>query len=285
MKVNRFGKKIYELGYKSIREFVEANDIKASTDLINRWSTQGCTPYEVHAETLNKLTGIFDCSRTELLNMIASKPTFDIKSGRELPKADADNILKRKRYDLGFSAAEMAEYIGLNDRQIIIDIENGKRAKFPVGNDEAFEKYLDALDISFGQFAKALTDIREKHLKNTKVVTIKPDIAESDHHFAEKLYQNMNGEIVSDEEVNPWVDIFKKTGESQKDIVNVNATDEEVEAFKEAMNNVKLEVMAVEPTPKCKLPAEDMQTVMSLLYGKLDFATFKKVENILMGVI
>lgn len=254
MKVNRFGKKIYELGYKSIREFVEANDIKASTDLINRWSTQGCTPYEVHAETLNKLTGIFDCSRTELLNMIASKPTFDIKSGRELPKADADNILKQKRYDLGFSAAEMAEYIGLNDRQIIIDIENGKRAKFPVGNDEAFEKYLDALDISFGQFAKALTDIREKHLKNTKVVTIKPDIAELDHHFAEKLYQNMNGEIVSEEE------------------------------FKEAMNNVKLEVMAVEPTPKCKLPAEDVQTVMSILYGKLDFATFKTIENILMGV-
>ena len=247
MKVNRFGKKIYDLGYKSIREFVEANDIKASTDLINRWSTQGCTPYEVHAETLNKLTGIFDCSRTELLNMIASKPTFDIKGGNELPKADVDNILKQKRYDLGFSAAEMAEYIGLNDRQIIIDIENGKRAKFPVGNDEAFEKYLDALDISFGQFAKALTDIREKHLKNTKVVTINPDIAE-------KAYQNMNGEIVSEEE------------------------------FKEAMNSVKLEVMAVEPTPKCKLPAEDMQTVMSLLYGKLDFATFKKVENILMGV-
>lgn len=277
MKVNRFGKKIYDLGYKSIREFVEANDIKASTDLINRWSTQGCTPYEVHAETLNKLTGIFDCSRTELLNMIASKPTFDIKGGNKLPKTEADNLLKQKRYDLGFSAAEMAEYIGLNDRQIIIDIENGKRAKFPVGNDEAFKKYLDALDISFGQFTKALTDIREKHLKNTKVVTIKPDIAE-------KAYQNMNGEIVSDEEVNPWVDIFKKTGESQKDIVNVNATDEEVEEIKEAMNNVKLEVMAVEPTPKCKLPAEDMQTVMSLLYGKVDFNTFKTIENILMGV-
>ena len=248
MKVNRFGKKIYELGYKSIREFVEANDIKASTDLINRWSTQGCTPYEVHAETLNKLTGIFDCSRSELLNMIASKPTFDMKGGNELPKADVDNILKQKRYDLGFSAAEMAEYIGLNDRQIIIDIENGKRAKFPVGNDEAFKKYLDALDISFGQFTKALADIREKHLKNTKVVTIKPDIAE-------KAYQNMNGEIVSEEE------------------------------FKEAMNSVKLEVMAVEPTPKCKLPAEDMQTVMSLLYGKVDFNTFKTIENILMGVI
>ena len=256
MKVNRFGKKIYELGYKSIREFVETNNIKASTDLIHRWSTQGCAPYEVHAETLNKITGIFDCSRTDLLNMIASNPTFEIKGGNELPKADADNLLKQKRYDLGFTAAEMAEYIGINDRQVIIDIENGKRAKFPVGKEEAFKKYLDALDISFGQFTKALTNIREKHLKNTKVVTIKPDIAE-------KLYQDMNGEIVPDE------------------------------AFKEAMSK-PIPLTACDPSEypsvPCKAPSlpldtDKINTVMSLIYGQVDYEVYKEVENILKGVI
>lgn len=78
---------------------------------------------------------------------------------------------------------------------------------------------------------------------------------------------------------------INKESEDVQEIVMPDVTQEQVEEIKEAMNNVKLEVIPIEPTPKCKLPAEDMQTVMSLLYGKVDFNTFKTIENILMGVV
>lgn len=57
----------------------------------------------------------------------------------------------------------------------------------------------------------------------------------------------------------------------------------DVEEVKAIMNDVMEEARAVEPTPAPIISAEDMQKVMSVLYGKVDFNTFKTIERILGG--
>ena len=251
MQVNRLGKKIHDLGYKSMRDFIETNDIKIEKTVLNRWCTKGSTPNSVYSAEIDKLAGILDCSRIEVLNMIASKPTFEVRSGRELPKREDGNILKQKRYDLKLTSAELAELIGIGDRQVIMDVENGKRNKFPVGKEEAFKNYLDVLDISFTQFQKAVAEIKDKRRK----IEEEPDVI--------------------------------------KAVIKATVTDEEVEAFNEAMSK-PIPLTACDPSEypsvPCKAPSlpldtEKINTVMSLIYGHVDYEVYKEVENILKGVI
>ena len=274
MQVNRLGKKINDLGYRSMRDFIETNNIKIEQTVLHRWCTKGSTPNSVYSAEIDKLAGILDCSRIEVLNMIASKPSFDVKSGRELPKREDGNLLKQKRYDLKLTSAELAELIGIGDRQVIVDIENGKRAKFPVGKEEAFKNYLDALDISFTQFQKAVAEIKDKRRQMM---------------WADRLGNSISEEatVIPAEEVKEEPDV------KVKDIVNVTVTDEEFEVFKEAMSK-PIPLTACDPSEypsvPCKAPSlpldtEKINTVMSLIYGHVDYEVYKEVENILKGVI
>lgn len=251
MQVNRLGKKINDLGYRSMRDFIDTNNIKIEQTVLHRWCTKGSTPNSVYSAEIDKLAGILDCSRIELLNMISSKPTFEVRSGRELPKREDGNLLKQKRYDLKLTSAELAELIGIGDKQVIMDVENGKRNKFPVGKEEAFKNYLDVLDISFTQFQKAVAEIKDKRRK----IEEEPDVI--------------------------------------KAVIKATVTDEEVEAFEEAMSKpIPLTVCdpSEYPSVPCKAPSlpldtEKINTVMSLIYGHVDYEVYKEVENILKGVI
>lgn len=168
------------------------------------------------------------------------------KERRPVRMRESNSELAELRAEKGYRVADLCEIIGLDNNQYLTDIEHGRRRYFPSEGIE--KKYLETLGLT-----------KEKFLE-----------------LRDKAIQKRREEYA--------VNIKTKESEDMQEIVMPDVTQEQVEEIKEAMNNVKLEVMAVEPTPKCKLPAEDMQTVMSLLYGKLDFATFKKVENILMGV-
>ena len=252
MQVNRLGYKVLtELGYKSIKACYEANNLDCSYDAFYKWCVGRTSPSDRYSLCIDKLAGMLDVHRNDVLNMIASKPTFDIPvTIRGVYSTHCDNLFKQKRVELGLTAKELGEIIGC-DQQMINDIENGKRCNFP--DTEIAKNYIQLLDISFTQFQNTISALRHDN-------------------------QLRDSERRKEKEIN-------KESEDMQEIVMPDVTQEQVEDIKEAMNNVKLEVMPVEPTPKCKLPAEDMQTVMSLLYGKVDFNTFKTIENILMGVI
>ena len=178
--------------------------------------------------------------------------------------------LGKIRCDLGLTVRKVADSIGIDNQQFITDLEHGRRSGLPT--DEVRDKYLALMGISLEEFESIVSRLTKERLeqfkKDNKNMIDKiyggydeEAIEKRDKAMAEfdKKYEvtHMDNEAIitpkEDVEVNPWVDIFKKTGESQKNIER-------------------------------KLPAEDMQRVMSVLYGKVDFNTFKTIENILMGV-
>lgn len=284
MRVNRLGKIILE-SYSGLKEFIAKNDLKVNFRTLYGWCTEySSTPNlknYIHIDAIAKVLG---ANRQDILDMIATKAVFDIepkkeekpkkvepKKGRGMYKRVADNLLKQKRMELGFMQKELAELIGLDNKQILVDIENGKRTNFP--NSEILKNYLEALDISFTQFQNEINALRKKEKardterneekRNAFIDKIYGGYDEEAIEKRDKVMEEFNNEYEvdytgteavikpkEDVEVNPWVDIFKKTGESQKNPL---------------------------------LPAEDMQTVMSLIYGKVDFKTFKTIERILGG--
>lgn len=267
MRVNRLGKIILE-SYSGIKEFIAKNDLKVNFRTLYGWCTEyTSTPNLKNYIHIDAIANALEVSRQSILDMIATKAVFDIepkkeekpkkvepKKGRGMYKRVADNLLKQKRMELGFMQKELAELIGLDNKQILVDIENGKRTNFP--NSEILKNYLEALDISFTQFQNEINALRKKEKARDTERN-----EEKRNAFIDKIYESYDEEAIEtdteaiikpkEDEVNPWVDIFKKMGESQKNRL---------------------------------LPAEDMQTVMSLIYGKVDFNTFKTIENILMGV-
>lgn len=160
------------------------------------------------------------------------------------------NKLQEIRLGKRIKVKEMAEMIGLENPQTLTDFEHGKRRWLP---NEVVDKYREIMEltedeleaISFEVYSKRYEEDHDKRLEN-------------------KEKETMNEPIIA-----------------KDDIEEVTVTPkEEVEEFKRVINDAKSEVRAI-PAPK--LSADDMQTVMSLLYGKVDFDTFKTIERILGG--
>lgn len=258
MHVNRLGYKVLtELGYKSIKACYEANNLDCSYDAFYKWCVGRTSPSDRYSLCIDKLAGMLDVHRNDVLNMIASKPTFDIPvTIRGVYSTHCDNLFKQKRVELGLTAKELGEIIGC-DQQMIADIENGKRCNFP--DNEIAKNYIELLDISFTQFQNTISALRHDNQLRDSERRKEKEINKGSETMLDKIYDTAEG---------------KEKDWEYKTKCTVGETP-------------KVEEITEKPHREDKplLPAEDMQTVMSLLYGKLDFATFKKVENILMGVI
>ena len=281
MRVNRLGKIILE-SYSGLKEFITKNDLKVNFRTLYGWCTEySSTPNLKNYIHIDAIAKVLEVSRQSVLDMIATKAVYDVEPKKESPMPmrsynNADNLLKKKRRLTGLSPAELASRIGC-EKQIIYDIENGKRVTFP--NSDMLKKYLEVMNLSFTQFQHEINALREKVKPKERESSAKSREAKRSE-IIDMIYESYDEEAIEkrdkameefdkeyevaytdteaiikpkeDVEVNPWVDIFKKTGESQKNIER-------------------------------KLPAEDMQTVMSLIYGKVDFNTFKTIERILGG--
>ena len=249
MKVNRLGYKVLtELGYKSLKECYEANNLDCSYDAFYKWCVGRTSPSDRCSLCIDKLAGMLDVHGNDVLNMIASKPTFDIPiTIRGVYSTHCDNLFKQKRAELGLTAKELGDIIGC-DKQMIADIENGKRCNFP--DNEIAKNYIELLDISFTQFQNTISALRHDN-------------------------QLRDSERRKEKEIN-------KESEDMQEIAvsyitqgqpTIGCIENPAKTIFEGMNRQPL------------LPAEDMQKVMSLLYGKVDFHTFKQIERILGGSV
>lgn len=200
--------------------------------------------------------------------MIATKAVYEVEPKKEshMPMKShnkADNLFKQTRRSVGLSPAELASRIGC-EKQIIYDIENGKRVTFP--NSDMLKKYLEALNLSFTQFQREINALRNK---------VKPKERES----SAKSRKAKRSEIIDmlyDEEA---IEKRDKAMEEFDNEYEVAYTD--TETIIKPKEDEVIENPHKEKNPL--LPADDMQTVMSLIYGKVDFNTFKTIERILGG--
>ena len=268
MRVNRLGKVILE-SYSGIKEFIAKNDLKVNFRTLYGWCTEyTSTPNLKNYIHIDAIAKALEVSRDSVLNMIATKAVYEVepkkeenpKKGRGMYKRVADNFLKQKRMELGFKQSELAELIGLDNKQILVDIENGKRTNFP--NSEILKNYLEALDISFTQFQNEINALREKEKARDTERN-----EEKRNAFIDKLY---------DEEAIEKG--FKAMEEFDKEYYVVNT--DTIAIIKPKEDEV-IENPHKEKNPL--LPAKEMQEVMSLIYGKVDFDTFKTIERILGG--
>ena len=155
MKVNRLGYKVLtELGYKSLKECYEVNNLGCSYYAFYDWCTKKTSPNNKLSLAIDKIAGMLDVSRNDVLNMISTEPNFNVGG------VQGENLFKDKRAELGLTAKELAEIVEC-DMQMINDIENGKRKGFP--DSTTLKNYLDALDISFTQFQETVKKLREEN--------------------------------------------------------------------------------------------------------------------------
>lgn len=243
-KFNRFGYMMSQLGYPKLSDVVKKHGINIPYETFYSWCTKKCSPYDKYSLAIDQFAGILCVSRQQVLNAIATNPTFEVDL-----KKNEKNEFKKRRELLGMSQAEFADYLGLDNKQILVDLENGKRASLP--NSEILTVYLQSLDLSFTQFqniVKELTDVRkdrdkakreEKKLQEEKPVT--PEVIETQ-------------------------DVVEEVQEECKDhLIEIDYNKACEEAF--ATQRVSF----------------DADKVMSLIYGQVDYETYRAVENILRG--
>lgn len=269
MRVNRLGKVILE-SYSGLKEFIAKNDLKVNFRTLYGWCTEySSTPNlknYIHIDAIAKVLGT---SRQDILDMIATKAVFDIepkkeekpkkvepKKGRGMYKRVADNLLKQKRMDLGFKQSELAELIGLDNKQILVDIENGKRTNFP--NSEILKNYLETLDISFSQFQSEINALRDKErARDTERNEGKRNA------FIDKIYESYDEEAIE-----------------KRDKVMEEFNNEYEVAYTDTETIIKPKEEEVIKITNGKIPVEK---ILELIYGKVDFETFRLVADILRG--
>lgn len=275
MRVNRLGKVILE-SYSGIKEFIAKNDLKVNFRTLYGWCTEyTSTPNLKNYIHIDAIANVLGTSRQDVLDMIATKAVFDVepkkeekpktvepKKGRGMYKRVADNLLKQKRMELGFMQKELAELIGLDNKQILVDIENGKRTNFP--NSEILKNYLEALDISFTQFQHEINALRNKERARDTERN-----KEKRNAFIDKLY----GEEAI-EKRDKVMEEFDKESEVTRMDTEVIIKSKEDEAIE---NPHKEEVITI---TNGKIPVEK---ILELIYGKVDFDTFRLVADILRG--
>ena len=273
MRVNRLGKIILE-SYPGLKEFIAKNDLKVNFRTLYGWCTEyTSTPNLKNYIHIDAIANALGTNRQDILDMIATKAVFDVepkkeekpktvepKKGRGMYKRVADNLLKQKRMELGFMQKELAELIGLDNKQILVDIENGKRTNFP--NSEILKNYIETLDISFSQFQNEINALRNKERAKDKERN-----EEKRNAFIDKLY---------DEEAIEMRDKAMEWFDSKYEVIHMDNKVIIKPREEEVIENPHKEKNPL-------LPAKEMQEVMSLIYGKVDFNTFKTIERILGG--
>lgn len=271
MKVNKLGKAVLESGLR-FKEFLRFHSIGCKYDTFYCWCTTAQkTPQEANMVYIDRIASALNTTRIDVLNMISDKSTYDIEFHRDpkkITKVDKvkedDNLFKRVRKQKGLTVAQLAEMLGIDNNQIIYDIENGKRADFPAT--EITKKYIELLDISFTQFKSTVKELRDK---------VKSSNGAKEE---EKPYEN------------PYVSIFKKMNEQPTDgcienpdreIIEVDIPEESHTPFQDACKVL----YDLPKTPaKAVLSEITINKVMSLIYGQVDYITYKQVEDTLKGV-
>ena len=273
MKVNRLGKAGLESGLR-FKEFLRFHNIGCKYDTFYTWCTIAQkTPQEANMVYIDRIASALGTTRIDVLNMISDKTKFDVQFSRDPKKnkvaehkeeIEEDNPLKRARKEKGLTVAQVADMIGLEKKQILTDIENGKRRHFPsVSN---LNEYLKLFDISFTQFQKTIKELckdRNAKLKEEKIKRNSPsdDMDNVDDSVRKEL-----------EPENP-----------DREIIEVDIPEEPNTAFQEACkvfyNLPKTNVVA-----KAVLSEGTINKVMELIYGQVDYITYKQVEEALKGV-
>ena len=260
MKVNRFGKRIFDLGYKNIPAFLKANDIDISHDTFYTWCTKSVTPTQVHTLVIDKLAGILDCNRVDLLNMMASKPTFEVKvkyNDGVKSLEQYSSILSQKRAELGFTAKELAELIGLDNPQTLTDIEHGRRKAFP--DSKVLEAYLEALSLSFTEFQRIILDLYNDHLKKQR-----------ERRQAEKPTEDK------------WERVYNA------DLPEIESKPDKLSDAISRMYDIDdaaYETKPVKEIIKDAMKKSTIDRVLNILYGKVEFEVFNQIQDILRGAL
>ncbi len=261
MRVNRLGKVILE-SYSGLKEFITKNDLKVNFRTLYGWCTEyTSTPNLKNYIHIDAIAKVLEVSRQSILDMIATKAVYEVEPKKELPMRShnkADNLFKQTRRLVGLSPAELASRIGC-EKQIIYDIENGKRVTFP--NSDMLKKYLEVMNISFTQFQHEIKALREN---------VKPKERESHARRREAKRSEIIDMIYGgyDEEA---IEKRDKVMEEFNNEYEVTRTDTEV------IIEPKEEVIKI---TNGKIPVDK---ILELIYGKVDFETFRLVADILRG--
>lgn len=253
MRVNRLGKVILE-SYSGLKEFITKNDLKVNFRTLYGWCTEyTSTPNLKNYIHIDAIAKVLEVSRQSILDMIATKAVYEVEPKKELPMR-----FKQTRRLVGLSPAELASRIGC-EKQIIYDIENGKRVTFP--NSDMLKKYLEVMNISFTQFQHEIKALREN---------VKPKERESHARRREAKRSEIIDMIYGgyDEEA---IEKRDKVMEEFNNEYEVTRTDTEV------IIEPKEEVIKI---TNGKIPVDK---ILELIYGKVDFETFRLVADILRG--
>lgn len=183
----------------------------------------------------------------------------NLRKERGLPVAESRvpiNKLQEFRLNKGLTVIQLAEKIGFPKAQMLTDIEHGRRRFFPSAESKC--KYMEITGITEEELDSLMEEIYEKRKKEGKYVESKSTYV---NEMVDKIYNGYDEEVM--EKRDKAMEEFDKEYE-------VTHMDNEA-------------IITPREEKKCLLPAEDMQRVMSILYGKVDFDTFKTIENILGG--
>ena len=262
MKVNRLGKIILE-SYSGLKEFIAKNDLKVNFRTLYGWCTEyTSTPNLKNYIHIDAIAKALEVSRDSVLDMIATKAVYEVEPNKERPMRsynNADNLFKKTRRLVGLSPAELASRIGC-EKQIIYDIENGKRVTFP--NSDMLKKYLETLNLSFTQFQHEVNALREK---------VKPKERESSAKSREAKRSETIDMIYGgyDEEAIEKRDKAMEWFDSKYEVLHMDN-----EAIIEPKEEKVIKIT------NGKIPVEK---ILELIYGKVDFETFRLVADILRG--
>ena len=272
MKVNRLGKAVLESGLR-FKEFLRFHNIGCKYITFYGWCTTAqTTPQETNMVYIDRIASALGTTRIDVLNMISDKSTYDIEFHRDPNKnvtieqaptiVEENNFFKQLRKEKGLTVAQVADMIGLEKKQILTDIENGKRRHFPsVSN---LNEYLKLFDISFAQFQKTIKELcedRNSKLKEEKIKRNSPsdDMDNVDDSVREEL-----------EPENP-----------DREIIEVDIPEAPHTPFQDACKIL----YGLPRTPsKAVLSEATINKVMELIYGQVDYITYKQVEETLKGV-
>lgn len=273
MKVNRLGKAVLESGLR-FKEFLRFHSIGCKYDTFYSWCTVvQTTPQETNMVYIDRIAKALNTTRIDVLNMISDKSTYDIEFHRDpkkITKVDKvkenDNLFKRIRKQKGISVAQLAEMIGLDNKQIIYDIENGKRSDFP--DTEITKKYIELLGISFTQFKATIKELTE--------ISSKKDKARREAKKEEKIKRNSPSDDMDDVD-----DSVLKELEADNSVREFDISEEPNTPFQDACK--VLYGLPKMPLPRAVLSEETVNTVMKLIYGQVDYEVYKQVEEVLRG--
>lgn len=201
-------------------------------------------PHTVYAKNMLYIDRIAEALETSRNEVLNMISTKAIYDSNEILNKDK-SPLRLLREKASLSTAEVAELVGEVDNQFISEFERGKRKSFP--SSTVMKNYMDLFDLSFTQLHELQAQAIDMYNKNKKP----KEVQEAPYIPEDKV-----------EEI--------KTEESivVLPLPEIGATP------------VGYETKPVEPVEADKRADE----VIRIIYGKVDYDTFRAVEKILREV-